>query len=216
MAFFLPVSIIIITVNYNIYNYGYKYRRKRKKKYKLLNQISNHILQKKKIEVPKRKKIEVRKKKFKVNEVLLQRPILLLNPVLCVLLLRPTIDLLRILLLLLTILLRVLLLLLTMTSYVVAAGTLEGIRGMIRNNNVCTYCSIVTHDTIRNNNIDVRDDTACDGGISHNGVDTIELLTIEVPKKNRVLLLVGPTTEVPKKKKNRLLLQNTIEVKKKN
>jgi len=36
-----------------------------------------------------------------------------------------------------------------------------------------TYCSIVTHITIRNNNIDVRDDTACDGGISHNGVATI-------------------------------------------
>mmetsp|Transcript_52511 Transcript_52511/g.59667 ORF Transcript_52511/g.59667 Transcript_52511/m.59667 type:complete len:199 (+) Transcript_52511:755-1351(+) len=44
---------------------------------------------------------------------------------------------------------------------------------MIRNNNGCTYCSIVTHDTIRNNNIDVRDDTAYDGGISHNGVDII-------------------------------------------
>jgi len=44
---------------------------------------------------------------------------------------------------------------------------------MIHNNNGCTYCSIVIYDTIRNNNINVRDDTACDGGISHNGVDTI-------------------------------------------
>ena len=44
--------------------------------------------------------------------------------------------------------------------------------GMIRNNNGYTYRSIVIHYTIRNNNINVRDDTVCDGGISHNGVDT--------------------------------------------
>ena len=43
---------------------------------------------------------------------------------------------------------------------------------MIRNNIGCTYC-IVIHNTIRNNNINVRDDTAYDDGISHNGVDTI-------------------------------------------
>ena len=44
---------------------------------------------------------------------------------------------------------------------------------MIRNNNGGTYRNIVIHNTIRSNNINVRDDTACDGGISHNGVDTI-------------------------------------------
>ena len=45
--------------------------------------------------------------------------------------------------------------------------------GMIHNNNGYAYCSIVIHNTIRNNNINVCDDTTCYGCISHNGVDTI-------------------------------------------
>ena len=37
--------------------------------------------------------------------------------------------------------------------------------GMIHNNNGYAYCSIVIHNTIRNNNINVRDDTACEDDI---------------------------------------------------
>jgi len=44
---------------------------------------------------------------------------------------------------------------------------------VIRDNNGCTYLSIVIHNTIRNNNINICDDTACDGDISHNWVNTI-------------------------------------------
>ena len=44
---------------------------------------------------------------------------------------------------------------------------------MIDNNNGCTHRSVVIRNTIYNNNINVRDGTAFDGRISHNGVDTI-------------------------------------------
>ena len=97
LAIILTVSIIITTVNNNIYNYGYKYRHK--KKHKLLQQISNHILQKKKkIQKQKKKKTEVPKKNWlqlsnallrilrvpklallNLLRVLLQLPILLFN-----------------------------------------------------------------------------------------------------------------------------------------